>query len=110
MKNTNPRIAAIPPDRVLITVTTETDPAIAPHENAENPPRFIRLALVSVAQFFSGGNAVLVQAAALKDGIQQHFILGFAVCAQCFHLLFGGHASKIDFDEPLELFIVAFLA
>ena len=55
LKNTYPSTAAIPPDNVLITVTTETDPAIAPHENAEKPPRFIKLAPVNVAQFFSGG-------------------------------------------------------
>ncbi|MNL45950.1 hypothetical protein D3C87_1686310 [compost metagenome] len=55
MKNTYPRIAAIPPDNVLITVTTDTEPATAPQANDEKPPRFIRLAPVSVRQFFSGG-------------------------------------------------------
>ncbi|MNJ00808.1 hypothetical protein D3C73_1602390 [compost metagenome] len=43
-KKKYPRIAAIPPDKVLITVTTETEPFRTPKENAEKPPKLKRLA------------------------------------------------------------------
>src|SRR5450830_1390532 len=56
LKTKQPNTAAIPPESVLITVTTETEPLIAPQEKAENPPKLSKLAIANQPIFFGDGN------------------------------------------------------
>lgn len=61
LKKTYPRKAAIPPDSVLTTVTTDNDPVLAPRANAENPTKLKTLAHSRVLELLMLGATQLLR-------------------------------------------------